>query len=296
MTNKDKYREFCESHPVPLHLSDWWLDAVCGEKWEVLATEGRSPVYFAFPYKKKYGLRLISMPMLTLGLGAVTKSGLVPITEELLSQLPSFELLDLFLLPGVEVEAAKDYRVQTRYTYRANDLRNTEKLFASFSASARQQIRKAEKRVKVLESDDAELLYQMVSLTFKRQSKRTPYTQAFVKSIVSACMLHECGRILVAKDGNKNVHGACFVAWDDTTAYYVMGGSDPRFRSSAAYSLLMWESMKLAGLHAKIFDFCGSSIPSIAKFFQGFGAEPLAYTSLKKTNSRAVQLFLELRR
>ena len=293
MTNKDKYRQFCEAHPVPLYLRDWWLDAVCGEKWEVIASEGKSPVFFAFPYKKKYGLRLISMPLLTLGLGPVGKDGLTSFSEELMSQLPPFDLLDLFLLSGVDAEV-KGWKVQTRYTYRVNDLGNAEKLFASFASSTRQQIRKAEKRVKVVESEDAELLYRMVSLTFRRQSKKAPYTLPFVKAIVGACALRGCGRILVAKDQLGEVHGACFVAWDDTTAYYVMGGADPKLRSSAAYSLLMWEAIKVAGLHAKIFDFCGSSIPSIARFFEGYAAKRVAYLHIKKVNSKALKLALVL--
>jgi hypothetical protein len=296
MTNKDKYRRFCEEHDTPLYLKDWWLDAVCGEQWEAVLGEGETPLLFAFPYKKKYGLKVISMPMLTLGLGPVNDRGLTDLEEPLLAQLPPFAMLDLFLLPGVNAGAGSAYRLQTRHTYRLADIRNEEKVFASFASSTRQQIRKAQKQIRVTESDDVDLLYRMVSLTFKRQAKKTPYALPFVKGLTGACTLKKCGKILVASDAEGRSHGACFIAWDQEMAYYVMGGSDPKYRSGAGYSLLMWEAIRLAGRQTKSFDFCGSSIPSIARFFEGFGARRTPYLHLRKINSKALKLALALRR
>lgn len=288
MTSKNKYKEYCTSRPVALYQNDWWLDAVCGESWDAVF-DGDSA--FAFPYKKKYGLKLIGMPMLTLGLGPV---GGKELSDILLDKLPPFDLLDLYLLPGIDSKITS-YKVAGRNTHHLSSISNTEEVFKEFSSSTRQQIRKAEKKVKVTESDSVELLYKMVSHTFKRQGKKAPYTLAYVKSIYEACRKHKCCRILVAKDEAGDVHGACLLAWDKRTAYYVMGGSDPKHKSSAAYSLLMWEAIKEASKHSKEFDFCGSTIASIARFFKGFGGEPLPYLHLKKVNSKALKLVMALK-
>lgn len=273
-----------------MFANDWWLDAVCGDNWDAIFFEPSGAL--AVPFKKKYGLKLIQMPMLTQGL---TPAGTVS-SQIIPTQLPAFDLLDLYFAPGVYNCDWKGYKASQRHTHRITDLSNTEKVFANFNSSTRQQIRKAEKKVKVFACDDIDLLYKMVSLTFKRQSRKAPYSLAYVKKINEACLKHACRRILVAKDEQENVHGACFVAWDKQTAYYVMGGSDPKFKSSAAYSLLMWEAIKEAAKHSKEFDFCGSMIPSIARFFKGFGAVEIPYYHLKKVNSKALRLFLALKK
>jgi len=298
VNNKEKYRKYCTSRDVALYQNDWWLDAVCGDNWDAVVSENKGKITgaFAYPVKKKYNLKLINMPMLTLGLGPTTTD--LNEQEELMKQVPAFDLFDLYFLPKqINPKAFADtgFKQNTRHTYRIPDLSHTEKVFSNFSASARQQVRKAEKKVKVTESDSVELLYKMVSHTFTRQGKKTPYTLAYVKSIYEACRKHKCCKILAAKDEEGNVHGACLLAWDTTTAYYVLGGSDPKFKSNAGYSLLMWKAIQEASKHAREFDFCGSQIASIARFFKGFGGVETPYLHLKKVNSKALKLVLALK-
>ena len=63
-----------------------------------------------------------------------------------------------------------------------------------------------------------------------------------------------------------------------------MGGGDPEFRNSGAASLLIWEGIKFAHNHSEIFDFEGSMIESIERFFRGFGAVPRVYYNVTKLN------------
>ena len=300
MTNKEKYRQYCKANTVALYQNDWWLDAVCGEKnWDAAIYENNGSIIgaWAYPFKKKYGLKLIQMPMLTLGLGPVTEEKKSEITAELAKHIPDFDLLDLNFLPNNNPEDFnwKGFKQNKRHTYRIHDLSSDEKIFSGFNSSTRQQIRKASKTITVVESQDIEMLYKMISLTFKRQSKKTPYSLAYVKNINDACAKKNCRKILLAKDSEGNIHSACFIAWDKNTTYYVMGGSDPQYKSSASYSLLMHEAIKEASQHSKEFDFCGSSIPSIEHFFKGFGAEQVPYFHFKKVNSKALKLFLTLK-
>ena len=302
-TNKEKYRQYCKANNVVQYPNDWGIDAVCGEKnWDaaIYESDGKILGAFAFPFKKKYGLKLIAMPMLTLGLGPVIENSRghkKEITATLANQIPNFDLLDLFFLPDTNPEDFnwKGLNQSKRHTYRIQDLSDTEKIFSEFNSSTRQQIRKAQKKITVSESEDIELLYKMISLTFKRQSKKTPYTLFYVKKINGACVKQDCCKILIAKDKAGKIHSACFIAWDKNTTYYVMGGSDPQYKNSASYSLLIYEAIKEASKHSSAFDFCGSSIPSIERFFKGFGAEQVPYFHLKKINSKALKLFLKLK-
>lgn len=76
---------------------------------------------------------------------------------------------------------------------------------------------------------------------------------------------------------------ACgYFMFDSGFCYYLAGAVHPEFRSSGVMSLLMYTVME----HAKstgctCFDFEGSSIPGVARFFEGFGAQRITYLCIR---------------
>ena len=72
MKNKDKYKKFCDTHPIPIFSQYWWLDSVCvGGEWDVALIEKGGEVFASLPYflKKKGPFKLIIMPPLTQTMG-----------------------------------------------------------------------------------------------------------------------------------------------------------------------------------------------------------------------------------
>ena len=67
-------------------------------------------------------------------------------------------------------------------------------------------------------------------------------------------------------------------------AYYLQGGNHPDLRNSGAASLVMWEAIQFASTVTQQFNFAGSMIPSIERFFRGFGATQVPYFSIYKNN------------
>lgn len=313
MTDKKKYRDFCKTAKyISLFQQDWWLDAVCGvENWNAIIHQSNGNIVgaWAYPIKKKYNLQLIAMPMLTPGMGPVINyfEGQKPATQlsheqqvldELITGLPKFDLFDLYFLPNYKNHLSfywKDFTQSTRYTYIIRDLSSLDKVFEDFNSSIRTQIRKAEKEITITESDDIELFYKINALSFKRQNKKVPYSFAYVKQIEDACKKNNCRKILLAKDADNNIHAAVYITWDAQSAYYLMGGADENFKNSGAYSLLLWQAIKLSAGLTKQFNFCGSMLPTVERFFRSFGGEQTPYLHLKKVNSKALKLFLALK-
>ncbi|HXP50233.1 MAG TPA: methicillin resistance protein, partial [Bacteroidia bacterium] len=220
MTAKEKYREYCKTaKEVSLYQYDWWFDAVCGTNWDAVIYENNGNILgaWAFPYKKKYNLQLITMPLLTNGTGPVISyfEGQKPATrlsheqqvlDELINQLPKFDLFDLFFLPQYKNHLSfhwKGFTQSTRYTYIIPDLSDLEKVFENFNSSIRTQIRKAEKEITIIESDDMDLFYKTNSLSFKRQNTKVPHSLAYFKQLNDACVKHNCRKILLAKDADN---------------------------------------------------------------------------------------------
>ena len=313
MTSKEKYKYYCETNKsIILFQQSWWLDAVCGEhNWDALIYENNGNIIgaWAYPINKKYNLKLIAMPILTLGIGPIITyfpgqkyssvlSHEQQVIEELFNQLPAFDLFDLYFLPLYKNQMAfhwKGFIQKTRYTYRINDLSNLDNVFEEFNSSIRSQIRKAEKEITITESEDIETFYKINSLTFKRQNKKTPYSLSYVKQIDEACKRNNCRKILFAKDNEGNIHAVVYIVWDTESAYYLMGGADEKHKSSGAYSLLLWSAIKTSVGLTRQFNFCGSMLPTVERFFRSFGGEQVPYIHLKKVKSKALRVFLSLK-
>jgi hypothetical protein len=101
--------------------------------------------------------------------------------------------------------------------------------------------------------------------------------------------------MLFAQDAQGRLHAAAYIVWDEQAAYYLMGGADPELRTSGATSLLMWEAIKFASTVTQTFDFEGSMIESIERFFRAFGAKQKRYFRVSKTNSLPLKMYQDVR-
>lgn len=313
MTGKEKYISYCNNAAdISLFQQPWWLNAVCGnENWNAAINENNGNILgaWAYPAKKKKSFTLINMPMLTPGSLPIisyfsgqklaTKiSHEQQVLDELINQLPKFDLFDLYFLPDYKNHLSfywKGFTQTTRYTYLIKDLSNLDKVFEEFNASIRTQIRKAEKEITIIESEDIELFYKINALTFKRQNKKVPYSFNYVKQINDACKENNCRKILLAKDEAGNIHAAIYLVWDKQSAYYLMGGADETYKGSGAYSLLIWQAIQKSAQLTTQFNFCGSMLPTVERFFRSFGGEQTPYLHLKKINSKTLKVLMALK-
>jgi hypothetical protein len=71
-----------------------------------------------------------------------------------------------------------------------------------------------------------------------------------------------------------------------------MGGGDPAHRTSGAASLCIWEAIARQPDTTEVFDFEGSVIEPIERFFRGFGALQTPYFHVSKAASRKGALAL----
>ena len=123
-------------------------------------------------------------------------------------------------------------------------------------------------------------------MTFERQGITIPYSYEFVARLDRACVKYNARKILFAEDEKGKIHAAIYIVWDDNAAYYLMGGGNPNLRTSGATSLLIWEAIKFSASVSKAFDFEGSMIEPIERFFRAFGAIQTPYHKITKMNKK----------
>lgn len=273
--------------PRTVFHESWWLDAVSPAAWDEVTVDGdQGPVArWRFARRRRFGLVQLGAPPLTPYLGPEIAPGEGKRTkllsrdhdlkQELIAALPRHDMLlcgtppdDLNHLPF----GWAGFDVRPRVTYELRDLHDQEARWKDCSESTRRAIRKAEKRLTVVNRGDAGDLHRMMCATFERQDRRAPVDEALLDRVVRESTERGQGMTLSALDDEGRLHAAVLLVWDDHRAYYLGGGADPDLRSSGAQSLLLWESVKHAATTSDVFDFEGSMVPGIERFFRGFGA------------------------
>ncbi|MBL4624874.1 MAG: GNAT family N-acetyltransferase [Flavobacteriales bacterium] len=310
MTNKDLYQKYCEQNAVPIFNQPWWLYSVCDDQWDVAVIKNQNEIIAALPYHiKKKGIHTIILPpQLTQytelilnyppGQKYVSKIGFEKDKiSYLIEQLPQADYIELTLSPKLTNWLPfkwKGFIETSRYTYIIENLTDLEIVQSGFKDNIRREIRKAKKQLAISTSDDIELFYKINQKTFDRQKIKNPYPLDLFRKLDEKCKQQKCRTIYIAKDNEDNIHGSVYIVWDKKVSYYLAGGSDPGFRTSGAHSLLMWRAIQDAAKRNQSFDFKGSMIESVERFFRGFGAMQTPYFRLKKYNSKILKLILPI--
>lgn len=286
----------------------WWLDIVAPNAWGEVKVEKGGQLFARLPYivKKRYGFTLLTMAPLTQTLGAWISpySGKYAkklsyekeLLEELIKQLPSFDYFRQNFHHTITNWLPfywAGFQQTTRYTYVLEDLTNIDEIWRGTKENIRREIRKAEEKVNVRTDLTIDDFLKLNEMTFRRQGKPLPYKRELVTQLDQACNAHDCRKIFFAEDAQNRLHAAIYLIWDEQSAYYLMGGSDPELRNSGATSLLLWKAIQFAATVTKTFDFEGSMIEPIERFFRAFGAQQKPYSVISKTNSVPLKMALD---
>lgn len=310
----DKYRALCMVEPsIPLFSQAWWLDAVAGEGgWDVALVEKGDVNVAAMPYVvySRYGFRVIGQANLTQTLGPWLRDAGGKFTTKLSQQKECLQALITQLPTFAHFNQSWHWRMSnwlpfywagftqtTRYTYILNDLTDEQFLWKGFQENIRGDIKKAINRFNLRVRDDLPLedFMALNRMTFARQGIAVPYTDEFVYNLDQACADNYARKIFIAEDEQGRHHAGVYIVWDQNSAYYLMGGGDPELRNSGATSLCMWEAIKFAATVTQRFDFEGSMMEPVEKFFRAFGAQQTPYFNVSKTPSRILKTAFFLR-
>jgi hypothetical protein len=287
----------CSATSYNLFQEPWWLDAVAAGEWEEVSVKrgGQLAARLPFVRKKVAGRVWLLQPKLTPYLGPWLRpsSAKLPhklaeekeLMEELIDVLPKFGLFHQCFAPEVVNWLPfywRGFSQTTRYTYRLAGLDDPARIWTGLRENIRREIRKARKIVSVRDDLHVGCLARVWEKTFRRQGKGLPVSTDLLHRIDWACQKRDCGKLLVAEDGRGKIHSAAYIVWDTRCAYYLIAGSDPELRNSGACSLVMWEAIQFASRVSRQFDFEGSIIEPIERFFRSFGGEPIPYFSLLK--------------
>lgn len=300
MTNKEKYRLFCQTEKdLPVFVKDWYLDAVCEEGyWEVALVEKNNRILASLPFfvKKKLGFTYIIMPPMAKTMGPYLTAEVRNVKNshrmyrQLIEQLPKVDGFKQDFHPSVTNWLPfywNGYRQTTRYTY-ILDVQDLKTVYAGLNRNMKRNIKKAQAQLRMETHHSLSTFYELNQKSFDRQDVHIPYSFEFLKKHDQALEQHQARRMFFAVDDKDRIHSAAYLIWDDRCAYYHLSGDDPELRSSGAGILLIWEAIRFTHEQLKLpcFDFEGSMMENIEAIRRQFGARQEPYFRVWKYHNQ----------
>jgi hypothetical protein len=233
-------------------------------------------------YRKKLGIRIASR-LFTPYSGFLFKDGNSKyvtklsterkLSRQLARRLKSdFDVVSLGYAPGpVDLQPFiwEGFSTSVQYTYIMKLRGSLEELWMGMEETTRTSIRKAENNgISIVTSDDFDQTFNVMHKIYT--SSKAAY---FNRNEVLAGR-NQCKSFLAKDEQGKNVAGL-YIVWDNKRSYYLLGGRDSENGHYGASALAIWEAIKFTkeNLGLAEFDFLGSMIPQVERFFRGFGGQ-----------------------
>ena len=251
-----------------IYAFSWYLDIVC-DNWDALIFNNYEAV-FPLPKRKKFGIEYIYQPFFCQKLGVFSKKNNFEIDFFINSIPDHFKYLEL------NINTNSDY-----YSIRKNsnyELLLTSNIEKSFTTNTRRNINKAK---------DSELTFSTTVFIddhisgFKNYRKFGLKKKDLItyKNLCEYLIKNKRGMICGVYNSEKEVISSALIAIDNQKIYYLNGISTSFSKKNGSMHWLIYNIMKK--YPNRIFDFEGSNIEGVARFYKGFGAVKKIYSTIK---------------
>lgn len=309
---RQQYDALVEAAPCgSVFASSWWLDAVASDAWRshVVLEHGRAVAAWPTVVRATRWGDVHGGAPLTPYLGPIMLTAAEPVKRRADEIRLLEELLDL-IQPAAAIDArcnpAFDYWTPLRwhgfsqtttYTWRIDDLADTEAVFARLRENIRREVRKARKRgVQVVAGTIDDLLQVHARTVAKQGISQAARSRATLQRIERAAAPRNARTILIARDGEGRVHAGAFLVHDCRYTYYLVGGSDAELRTSGGMSAVLWAGIERASMLETGFDFEGSMLRSVERYFRAFAGSPQPSSRVHRVSSRGYGAEIALKR
>jgi len=262
-----------------LYPYSWYLDAAA-ENWSALIMDDYR---FIMPlvWKRKYGISFLYQPFYTQQLGVFSQEFVDPATiSAMLSHLPkkfisgniNFNSGNLVSEQGsFHVGDKKNYRLLLRHSY--------DQLRHSYSNNTRRNINRTmalnDKILKNVTTDELIRLKKDYDVI-----KRSGQSYRWMQELLETILNRGSGVIYGSVDGNQ-LEAAAFFGFSRKRAIYLVAVSSERGKQNRSMFKVVDAFIREHAGSDLILDFEGSNIPSVARFFEGFGADPEIYQNIR---------------
>ncbi len=291
---KLRYRQYTDHHYVPLFFRPWYLDAVTDGQWDVILAIHDKEIVGAFIYflKKKWAIRYIFNPSLCPYTGPIIfdRSRQKEILTQLWQSLPNHDIILQSWLPEIYT-TPQNAQISQKTTFLIDCNTSIDDLWTQLSGDYRRKIRKATQNLKIKIIEDVDLLLDFSIKNFPGDESKFPYPRDLFHKMDKATKIHGNRKIVGAIDNNNRLVAMAYFLYDEMTTYNMINAAEHSYNHHGM-NLLIWKEIEHSVESGKIFDFEGSSIKGVQRFYKGFGGSMVKYPHVKWTKNFLMEWIL----
>lgn len=180
------------------------------------------------------------------------------------------------------------FGIGVRYTYLADlNLSDTE-LLQNMSSQRRKNIRDAEKsNLKVKQVKDKSIIFSKATETLL--TKNAKFNKQIVSNISQLAHSNDLVSMGIFDNGELVALSTCLLHQNQST--YLFGWNNGEKGKSYLGTYALWSCILESKNHVSTFNFAGSKIPSVEKYFRGFGGQLTPLISLVSDKRKLTKQF-----
>jgi hypothetical protein len=297
---QEDWDKFIRQSPEGALYACWAYASLIEPDWEAVIVSDRNGWRGVMPVcvKQKMGLRYAVQPVFSQYWGIFLAplpeatpyerlSARKKVVDAVLSALPEVSIFSYRMAPEFDYPLPfhwKGYSIETRFTYQLGLFHEPQVLFRRFQPRLRQQLNACKRKgLMITETTDPTQLIGLVAKSTAAGRAPAGEDAVFSGILEKLCSLlieTGAGKILMTADGTGAVLAAGLFGRYREKTLYLAGAFDPAAADLHPMEFLMWNAISQACENSRIFDFEGSMMEGIERFFRKFGAVPVPYYNI----------------
>ncbi|SNR17110.1 hypothetical protein [Tenacibaculum jejuense] len=256
----------------------WYLDQVA-EKWSVLVLNDYEAV-MPIPWRRKLFVKYVYQPFWTIQLGIFSKE-IEDENEFLIELFSEFKYVSIRMNIKNSLSMFQDYGLQKELQV-IPFTKEYAKILNSYNRNRKRELKKAKQADLTEKWDDSPkvLIELFQSNVGKRVQKIKDQDYLKLYKLMNVCIEKKVGELLTVYDENNQlISGAFFLKYKGRVTELVCS-SDFNNRNNGANTFMNDRAIFKYERNFDLFDFGGSSMENIAKYYHSFGAEDQYYYQL----------------
>lgn len=266
-----------------VYAKSWYLDRIC-EKWDALVF-GDYLYVMPLVWNKKFGVLYIYQPFFTQQLGVFSKFVVhKEMVNAFLHAIPEKYRLVEMNLNYQNIPTSRRIHTKPNITYHLSLENPFKQLKENFSTNTKRNIKKAKDHQLSVSS-----LYnidEFIGFTKKNLQKKSPEIKTkhyeCLKKIIGYAVYYQLGELIGVFNHENQLVASVFFVRSNSKIIYLAASSSEEGTDKKAMFLLINHFIETHSNKNMVLDFEGSNIPGVARFYEGFGAHPVSYFSIRR--------------
>ncbi len=257
---------------LPYALS-YYLDAVA-ENWEALVLNDYEAV-MPLVWLRKFGFKCLYQPYYCQQLGIFGKEILTKeMMKEMLIATQKFPYININLNPSIKI-VADEFSFKKKKNLLLDLNKEYSAIRKNYSENHKRNISKAEKN-ELEFSEDVELNqfqgFYLKNINRKKENFKPQHEKIF-KLLTKTVIANGTGKVFITKNKEGELVAAVMLLFHRNRIINIINTSSLEGKKTGASHFLFNSFIQKFSNSQNILDFEGSSIPTIGRFYEGFGAQ-----------------------